>query len=163
MRTLDLAPLYRSTVGFDRLFPLLDQAARVEPSTTWPPYDIEKVADDAYRITMAVVGFAPDEIDLTQHDTTLLVAGQRKGQDRQGQYLHRGIAARSFRQTFYLADHVKVQGASLENGLLIVDLKRELPEALRPRRIAIGGLQASCGQDNAPAQVEDLRARLQLW
>lgn len=155
MRTLDFAPLYRSTVGFDRLASLLDQAARVEPSTTWPPYDIEKVADDAYRITMAVAGFAPDEIDLTQHDTTLLVAGQRKGQDRQGQYLHRGIAARSFRQTFNLADHVKVQGASLENGLLTVELKREVPEALKPRRIAIGGLQAAVGQDNAPDQVED--------
>ncbi|MBD8909331.1 Hsp20 family protein, partial [Methylorubrum zatmanii] len=136
MGTFDFAPLYRSTVGFDRLFSLLDQAARVESSTTWPPYDIEKVAEDEYRITMAVAGFTPDEIDLTQHDTVLLVTGQKKGQEGDRQYLHRGIAARAFRQTFNLADHVKVTGAALENGLLTVNLKREVPEALKPRRIA---------------------------
>ncbi len=152
MRTYDFAPLYRSTVGFDRLFSMLDQAARVEPSTQWPPYDIEKVADDAYRITMAVAGFSQDEIELTQHDTTLLVTGQKKDKDGEREYLHRGIAARAFRQTFSLADHVKVTGARLENGLLAVDLKREVPEALKPRRIAIGGQQAALGQDNAPAQ-----------
>ncbi len=155
MRTFDFAPLYRSTVGFDRLFSMLDQAARIEPSTQqWPPYDIEKVADDAYRITMAVAGFSQDEIELTQHDTTLLVTGQKKDRDGERDYLHRGIAARAFRQTFNLADHVKVTGARLENGLLSVDLKREVPEALKPRRIAIGGSQAALGQDNAPAQVE---------
>jgi molecular chaperone IbpA len=155
MRTYDFAPLYRSTVGFDRLFSMLDQAARVEPSTQWPPYDIEKVAEDAYRITMAVAGFSPNEIELTQHDTTLLVAGQKQDRDEEHAYLHRGIAARAFRQTFSLADHVKVTGARLENGLLAVDLKREVPEALKPRRIAIGGAQAAVGQDNAPARVED--------
>ncbi|KTS34226.1 heat-shock protein [Methylobacterium indicum] len=155
MRTYDFAPLYRSTVGFDRLFSMLDQAARVEPSTQWPPYDIEKVADDAYSITMAVAGFSPDEIELTQHDTTLLVTGQKKDKDGEREFLHRGIAARSFRQTFNLADHVKVTGASLENGLLAVELRREVPEALKPRRIAIGGTQAAVGQDNAPARIED--------
>ncbi|CAA2137559.1 MULTISPECIES: Hsp20 family protein [Methylobacterium] len=169
MRTLDFAPLYRSTVGFDRMISLLDQAARVEPSTTWPPYDIEKVADDAYRITMAVAGFTPDEIDLTQHDTVLQVTGQRTGrrgdrttdQDGERAYLHRGIATRPFRQTFNLADHVRVTGASLDNGLLTVDLKREVPEALKPRRIAIAGATSPIGQDNAQvqdnahAQVED--------
>jgi molecular chaperone IbpA len=155
MRTYDFAPLYRSTVGFDRLFSMLDQAARVEPSTQWPPYDIEKVADDAYRITMAVAGFSQDEIELTQHDTTLLVTGQKKDKDGEREYLHRGIAARAFRQSFSLADHVKVTGASLENGLLAVDLKREVPEALKPRRIAIGGTRTAIGQDNALAQVEN--------
>ena len=154
MRTYDVAPLYRSTVGFDRLFDLLAQADRVDPTTTWPPYNIEKVADDQYRITMAVAGFSPDEIELTQHNTTLLVSGQRKGGDER-QYLHRGIAGRSFRQTFNLADHVKVMGADLANGLLTVELKREVPEALKPRRIAIGGTPSAVGQDNAPAQVED--------
>ncbi|GJD82360.1 Hsp20 family protein [Methylobacterium haplocladii] len=154
MRTYDVAPLYRSTVGFDRLFDLLAQADRVDPTTTWPPYNIEKIADDQYRITMAVAGFASDEIELTQHSTTLLVSGQRKGADER-QYLHRGIAGRSFRQTFNLADHVKVTGANLANGLLTVELKREVPEALKPRRIAIGGNQSAAGQDNAPAQVED--------
>ncbi|AWV16766.1 MULTISPECIES: Hsp20 family protein [Methylobacteriaceae] len=154
MRTYDVAPLFRSSVGFDRVFDLLTQAERAEASAAWPPYNIEKVAEDEYRITMAVAGFTPDEIELTQHDTTLLVSGQRKAQEGERQYLHRGIAARTFRQTFNLAEHVKVTGASLENGLLTVDLKREVPEALKPRRIAIGGTQAAVGQDNAPAQIE---------
>lgn len=155
MRTFDFAPLYRSTVGFDRLFSMLDQAARIEPSTQqWPPYDIEKIAQDAYRITMAVAGFSQDEIELTQHDATLLVTGQKKDRDGERDYLYRGIAARAFRQTFSLADHVKVTGARLENGLLSVDLTREVPEALKPRRIAIGGGRAVHGQDNAPAEVE---------
>jgi molecular chaperone IbpA len=134
---------------------MLDQAARVEPSTQWPPYDIEKVAENAYRITMAVAGFSQDEVELTQHDTTLTVTGQRKDKEGECEFLHRGIAARAFRQTFNLADHVKVTGASLENGLLAVDLKRDVPEALKPRRIAIGGTASAIGQDNAPAQVED--------
>ncbi|AWN43033.1 Hsp20 family protein [Methylobacterium durans] len=154
MRTYDVAPLFRSSVGFDRLFDLLTQAERVEPSAAWPPYNIEKVAEAAYRITMAVAGFTAEDIELTQHDTTLLVAGQRKDQDGEHQYLHRGIAARTFRQTFNLAEHVKVTGASLENGLLTVELKREVPEALKPRRIAINGDQAAGGQDNARAQLE---------
>jgi molecular chaperone IbpA len=154
MRTYDVAPLFRSSVGFDRLLDLLTQAERVEPSAAWPPYNIEKVAEDEYRITMAVAGFSPEDIELTQHDTTLLVAGQRKGQDGEHQYLHRGIAARTFRQTFDLAEHVKVTGASLENGLLTVDLKREVPEALKPRRIAISGAQGAVGQDNKPVQIE---------
>jgi molecular chaperone IbpA len=147
MRTFDFAPLYRSTVGFDRLFSGLDQA---ETSAAWPPYDIEKLSEDAYRITMAVAGFAQDEIELTQHDTTLLVVGQKKGEERERHYLHRGIAGRTFRQSFNLAQHVRVTGASLENGLLTVELRREMPEALKPRRIAIGGGQAAVGQDNAP-------------
>ncbi|GJD96287.1 Hsp20 family protein [Methylobacterium iners] len=154
MRTFDFAPLYRSTVGFDRLASLLDQAAQIDSSATWPPYNIEKAATDEYRITMAVAGFTPDEIELTQHDTTLLVTGQKKGGDGEREYLHRGIATRTFRQTFNLADHVKVTGAALEHGLLTVDLKREVPEALKPRRIVIGGTQAAVGQDNAPVQIE---------
>lgn len=155
MRTYDVSPLFRSSIGFDRLFDLLSQAERVETSATWPPYNIEKAADDHYRITMAVAGFSPEDVDLVQHDTSLLVSGQKKGQDTERQYLHRGIATRTFRQTFNLADHVKVVGASLEDGLLTIELRREVPEALKPRRIAIGGSQAAVGQDNAPAQVED--------
>ncbi len=151
MRTNDWAPLYRSTVGFDRLFDLLDQATRVEPMNNWPPYNIEKVADDQYRITMAVAGFSADEIDLTQHETTLLVVGQKaSSSEGSGQYLHRGIATRSFKQSFNLADHVKVLSANLENGLLTVEMKREVPEALKPRRIEIAaGGQAAIRQDNA--------------
>lgn len=152
MRTYDVAPLFRSTVGFDRLFDLLDQANRVEPTATWPPYNIERLGDDRYRITMAVAGFEPREVELTQHDTSLLVVGQKKAAEGERQYLHRGIAARSFRQTFNLAEHVKVTGATLENGLLTVDLIREVPEALKPRRIAIDGAEA--GRDDAPARIE---------
>src|ERR1700712_240577 len=103
---------------------------------------------------MAVAGFTPEEIELTQHDTTLLVSGQKKGQEGERQYLHRGIAGRTFRQTFNLAQHVKVMGAAMENGLLTVSLKREVPEALKPRRITIGGMQGVVGQDNAPTQIE---------
>lgn len=154
MRTLDFAPLYRSTVGFERLFSILDQVTQAEASMAWPPYDIERVANDEYRITMAVAGFAQDEIELTQDDTNLLVTGRRKSSDSERQLLHRGIATRSFRQTFSLADHVKVVGAHLENGLLIVSLKREVPEALKPRRIPIGGTQAAVGQDNAQPRIE---------
>ena len=155
MRTAyDFSPLYRSTVGFDRLFDLLDQAHRVEPMN-WPPYNIEKVADDQYRITMAVAGFSPDEIEMTQHQNALLVTGQKKSSDEGSQYLHRGIATRSFKQTFNLADHVKVTRAGLEHGLLTVELKREIPEALKPRRIEIAtGRGTAVGQDNHPQQIE---------
>ncbi len=151
MRTNDWAPLYRSTVGFDRLFDLLDQATRVEQMNNWPPYNIEKVAEDQYRITMAVAGFTPEEIDMTQHENALIVVGQKASTGENGQYLHRGIATRSFKQSFNLADHVKVTGASLENGLLTIELRREVPEALKPRRIEIGSGSAQAGlpQDNA--------------
>jgi len=154
MRTFDFSPFYRSTVGFDRLFDMLDQTARVEPMTNWPPYNIEKAGDDQYRITMAVAGFSPDEIELTQHGTALLVTGH-KGSEEDKQYLHRGIATpRTFKQTFNLADHVKVKGASLENGLLTVDLVLEVPEALKPRRIEIAtNDQPVMAQDNAK-QIE---------
>ena len=156
MRTAyDFSPLYRSTVGFDRIADMLDQAHRVEPMS-WPPYNIEKVADDQYRITMAVAGFSPAEIELTQHQNALLVSGQKKGSDEGSQYLHRGIATRTFKQTFNLADHVKVTGASLEHGLLTVELKREVPEALKPRRIEIaaGDGPKSLGQDNTAQTIE---------
>jgi molecular chaperone IbpA len=155
MRTFDISPLYRSTVGFDRLFDLLDQTARVEPMTNWPPYNIEKLGEDQYRITMAVAGFSPDEIELTQHESTLLVTGNKHSEPEATQYLHRGIATRAFKQTFNLADHVKVKGASLENGLLMIELVREVPEALKPRRIEIatGSQPKALAQDNAK-QIE---------
>jgi molecular chaperone IbpA len=138
MRTYDFSPLYRSTVGFDRLFDLLDQTARVEATPNWPPYNIERTGEDDYRITMALAGFSPDEIELVQKENTLFVAGHKNPDQQAGaQVLHRGIATRSFRQTFNVADHVKVTGARLENGLLTIDLQREVPEALKPRRIEI--------------------------
>ncbi|MET0528508.1 MAG: Hsp20 family protein [Microvirga sp.] len=137
MRTFDFSPLYRSTVGFDRLFSLLDQTSLAETGPAWPPYNVEKVGDDHYRITMAVAGFGSNEIEITQIENALLVSGQKQPEQENGQFLHRGIAARAFKQTFNLADYVKVTNASLENGLLTVDLVREVPEEMKPRRIEI--------------------------
>jgi molecular chaperone IbpA len=154
----DFSPLYRSTVGFDRLFDMLDQSAQVEPMTNWPPYNIEKVGEDRYVITMAIAGFSPDEIELTQKESQLLVAGQKKGSEEGKQYLHRGIATRAFKQTFNLADHVKVTGASLENGLLTVELKREVPEALKPRRIEINPGTGATNLGRHPQQIEHGKA-----
>jgi molecular chaperone IbpA len=149
MRTFDFTPFYRSTVGFDRLFDMLDNSARPD----WPPYNIEKKGEDQYRISMAIAGFSPNDIELTQHGNTLLVTGQ-KGEQPGGEMLHQGIAFRSFKQTFNLADHVKVVGAELEHGLLAIDLVREVPEQLKPRRIDIGAGSASrTGQDNQQKQI----------
>lgn len=147
--TLDFAPLYRSSIGFDRMFNLLENASRVQSLDNWPPYDIVKIGDDDYQITMAVAGFTQDELSLT-HEPNLLVVEGRKGDEDERQYLHRGIAGRTFQRRFELADHVKVSGASLVNGLLTVDLKREIPEAMKPRRIEIGsGLEGP----SAPRQI----------
>ena len=153
MRTYDFSPLYRSTVGFDRLFDMLDQANRVE--TNWPPYNIERVDEDEYRITMAVAGFSVEEIEMVHHENRLTIKGQKKEQE-EANYLHRGIATRTFSQVFNLADHVKVRGANLKHGLLTVDLKREVPEALRPRRIEIStsGAPSTLGQDNQRQQID---------
>ena len=155
----DFSPLYRSTVGFDRVFDLLDQATRVEPMTSWPPYNIEKTGEDQYRITIAVAGFSPEEIQLTQQENTLLVVGQKQPESEDRQVLHRGIATRAFKQSFNLADFVRVTNASLDNGLLTVELRREIPEALKPRRIEIasGGPKA-VGQDNNVQQIEQTKA-----
>jgi len=136
----DFSPFYRSTVGFDRLFELLDELGRNEPGS-WPPYNIEKSGEDRYRITMAVAGFSPDDIELVQRDNELLVSGKKAPEPADVQMLHRGIATRAFKQNFNLADHVKVTSATLENGLLTIELLREVPDALKPRRIAIGGGQ----------------------
>ena len=151
MRTFDVSPLYRSTVGFDRLFDMLAEGVRSD----WPPYDIEKKGENEYAISMAVAGFGPDEIELTQHGTQLLVSGQRKGEPGARQVLHQGLASRAFKQTFNLAEHVRVASANLENGLLSIELVREVPERLKPRRIAIGSaVPAPSVQDNRPQQVE---------
>ena len=156
MRTFDVSPLYRSTVGFDRLFDMLNEGARSD----WPPYNIEKKSENEYAITMAVAGFGPDEIELTQNGTQLLVSGQHGGEQPGRQYLHQGIASRGFKQTFSLAEHVRVEGATLENGLLTVDLVREIPERLKPRKIPIGSASTpGVVQDNAPTQIEAEPAR----
>src|ERR671913_797721 len=155
MTNFDLSPLYRSTVGFDHLFDMLDQASRVQPAT-WPPYNIERVSEDQYCIVLALAGFAPGEIELVQKENALFVAGQKHPDPEGVQVLHRGIATRAFKQTFNLADHVKVTGADLENGLLVIELKREVPEALKPRHIEIaGGSEATTPtQDNKQVEHE---------
>lgn len=147
MRTVfDFSPYRRSTVGFDRLFETLEAAARGEAGgTNYPPYDIEKTGDDAYRITLAIAGFAEDEIELTAQQNLLVVTGKKAeaaANDDDVRYLHRGIANRAFERRFQLADHVRVTGASLTNGLLAIELVREVPEAMKPRKIVIGSAAA---------------------
>ena len=146
MRTLDYAPLFRSTVGFDRLFDLVDSGTRPD----WPPYNIEKVGENEYRISMAIAGFSPEEIELVQEGTTLTVSGaKRTDRDTRHEMLHQGLAFRNFRQTFNLATHVKVEWASLENGLLSVQLALEIPEQMKPRQIKVGPAQGTISsQDN---------------
>lgn len=140
MDGFDFSPLFRSTIGFDRLARLVDSATRVDGSAAaYPPYNIEKTGEDAYRLTMAVAGFAQSELDITAHENTLIVTGKAQQEDGNGRYLHRGIARRAFERRFSLADHIKVVGASLDNGLLHVDLVREVPEAMKPRSIKIEG------------------------
>ena len=147
MRMIDFAPLSRSAIGFDRLFDLLDQAAGVEPDEGFPAYDIERTGEDAYHITLAVPGFRPDEISVEGRPNLLVVSGQRST-DRGGQYLHRGLAMRGFERRFDLADFVEVRGASLADGLLTIELAREVPEAMRPRRIEIAS-----GAAQGPRQI----------
>ena len=138
MRTLDLAPLFRATVGFDNLSRIFDSVNRFdETQLSYPPYNIAKNGADAYRVSLAVAGFAESEIDIQVENNTLTVKGHASAEDTGVQYLHRGIAGRAFERRFELADHIRVVGARLENGLLNIDLKREIPEALKPRRVAI--------------------------
>lgn len=138
MRTFDLSPLFRTTVGFDRLNHLLDAAQSVDGSSGYPPYNIEKIDEDSYGVTMAVAGFAEDDLDVTVKDDVLIVTGRIDAKEKNGKrYLHRGIATRAFERRFELADHIHVTGARLENGLLHLDLVREVPEEMKPRKIAI--------------------------
>ena len=138
MRTLDLTPLYRATVGFDRVADMMDRALASDVGTnTFPPYNIEKTEDDAWRISIAVAGFGQDELAIELKDRALIVTARKAAEDKARTYLHRGIATRAFERRFTLADHVKVTGAAHENGMLHIDLVREVPEALKPRRIEI--------------------------
>ena len=140
MRTFDLAPLYRSTVGFDRMFSMLDQLDGVEGSVSgYPPYNIERTAENAYRISLAVAGFTDADLSIEAKENRLTIRGEKQtnGEEQTGEVLYRGIAARTFERNYQLADHVEVKGARLENGLLHVDLVREIPEAMKPRVIPI--------------------------
>jgi molecular chaperone IbpA len=143
MDRFDFTPLFRSTIGFDRLARLVDTANRVDSTAqSYPPYDIETTGEDAYRLTMAVAGFAQGELDITVHENTLIVTGRAQNDTENGRYLHHGIARRAFERRFSLADHLKVTGANLDNGLLYVDLVREIPEAMKPRTVKIGTVEA---------------------
>ena len=147
MRQINFTPLYRSTVGFDRLFDLLDSASGFEgEATAYPPYNIERLGETEYRITMAVAGFSESELKIDVKEQNLTVRGEKTPEDKGRQFLHRGIAARAFERRFQLADHVEVKGADLKDGLLHIDIVRNVPERLKPRSIAIGG--------SVPKQVE---------
>lgn len=140
MRGFDLTPYRRSTVGFDRLFDLIENSARLQQADNYPPFNIERLSEDRYRVTLAVAGFRPDEIDITAQQNLLLITGKKSDdvQDR-ARFLHLGIANRNFERRFELADFVKVEDASLADGLLVIDLLREVPDAMKPRKIAING------------------------
>jgi len=144
MRTIDLSPLYRSFIGFDHLAGLIDKASRADKQSSYPPYNIELLAEDKYRITMAIAGFAEDELEIESKENTLIVTGTKipEANKAERKFLHQGIAERNFERKFQLGDHVKVIGASMEHGLLHIDLEREIPEALKPRKIAINGISS---------------------
>jgi molecular chaperone IbpA len=145
MRTFDLSPLYRSTVGFDRLFSMLDKSAGFENGTTYPPYNIERTGDHSYRVTVAVAGFSESELSIEAKENTLTVKGEKHPEkdERRAEMLYQGIAARAFERIFKLAEFVEVKAAKLEKGLLHIDLVREIPEAMKPRTIRINGSQDS--------------------
>jgi molecular chaperone IbpA len=135
--TYDFTPLFRTAIGFDRLARLADSAQAAAAPTAYPPYNIERTGEDSYRLTMAVAGFGPDDLDMVVRDNTLVITGRVKNEAETGEILYRGIAGRAFERRFVLADHIQVEGADLQNGLLHVGLKRIVPESLKPRRIAI--------------------------
>ena len=137
MRHFDLAPLYRATVGFDRLADLMDRAATTEQGQTYPPYNIERTGENAWRITVAVAGFGEDELAVEMRENALIISGRKAGEEGERTFLHRGIATRAFERRFHLAEHVRATGAKVTNGMLDVELVREVPEALKPRRIEI--------------------------
>jgi molecular chaperone IbpA len=139
MRTFDLTPLYRSAIGFDRLAQMLNDAQRGDSTPSYPPYNIELVSEDQYRIVMALAGFDRSEIDITSERDSLQIVGRKQRDGVERTYLHRGIAARDFEQRFQLANHVRVTGATFNNGMLTIELQREVPEELKPRRIVIDG------------------------
>jgi molecular chaperone IbpA len=166
MRTYDFAPLWRSSIGFDRLFELINDTQRLESQDNYPPYDIVRTGEDTYRISLALAGFAPDEVTITAQQNKLTIAGRKADQDsRPGsdqEFLYQGISARPFERQFNLEDHVEVERASFENGLLQVELARKVPEAMKPRRIAIDTGKQVRGADRPktidPKTIDQMRA-----
>lgn len=152
MRAFDFTPYRRSMIGYDRLFDMLEKTTGQQPTEGYPPFDIERIGDDHFRIMIAVAGFRPDEVEVESHGATLTVRGKKAEENGQRQWLHRGIAARAFERRFELADYIQVQAADLKDGLLVIDLRREVPEAMKPRKIAIGS-----AQPQAPAIEAEVR------
>jgi molecular chaperone IbpA len=158
MSTLDFSPLFRTAIGFDRLARVLETARTAPDAQTYPPYNIEKTAEDSYVLTMAVAGFGPGDIEVVARDNTLAVAGRAPQPDEGRAFLHRGIAGRAFERRFVLADHIVVDGATLENGLLQLNLRRVVPEALKPRRIAVQAGRPAQAEQPALANEQDEQA-----
>ena len=159
--TLDFSPLFRTGIGFDRVFDLLDTASRVQPLDNWPPYDIVKEGEDNYRIVMAVAGFEQDELMITDRPNLLVVSGAKRDDaalSREAVYLHKGIATREFERRFELADYVKVARATLRDGLLVIELQRDVPEALKPRRIEIRSEDSNMARVEKRAQTRQIEA-----
>ena len=157
MRNLNLDPFWRTSIGFDRLFDLMDQSLRLEPEDHYPPCNIVRTGENDYRISLAVAGFKPEQINVTVDQNTLIVTGRAEDKLDEGEYLYRGIAGRSFERRFNLADYVQVRGASLDQGLLQITLERELPEAMKPRRIEIQTGKA-LGADDKVCRIEQSKA-----
>ena len=150
MTGLDFAPLFRTAIGFDRVARLMDAATAATEAPSYPPYNIERTGEDSYRLVVAVAGFRPEDLELVAKDNTLVVSGRVQSDTPQTELLYRGIAGRAFERRFVLADHIVVEGADLQNGLLLVGLRRVVPEALKPRRIAIG---AGAGSQAQPQSI----------
>lgn len=149
----DFSPLFRSGIGFDRVVEMLENISRLAPADRWPPYDVVRTGDDDYRITMVVAGFSAEELNITHQPNLVVVSGAKSGEEK-GDYLHHGIAGRNFEHRFELADYVQVTGASLVNGLLTIELKREIPEEMRPRKI-----QVLSGTSAPPAEMQRIGAQ----
>jgi molecular chaperone IbpA len=156
----DFAPYRRSTVGFDRLFDMLENSSFGQGQENYPPFDLIKLGDNDYRIELAVAGFKPDEIDITAQQNVLIVSGRKNEENEQkgNDYIYRGIATRSFERRFALADHIQVKGADIKDGLLAIELVREIPESMKPRKIDIGGAQAIGRDKSASKQTVDAEA-----
>ena len=157
----DFAPFRRSTVGFDRLFDMLENNGMSQAGENYPPFDLIKLGDNDYRIELAVAGFKPDEIDITAQQNVLVVSGRKKEEAEDGKgnnYIYRGIATRSFERRFALADHIQVKGADLKDGLLAIELVREIPEAMKPKKISIGGSAPKHDQIEATAEPQSEHA-----
>jgi molecular chaperone IbpA len=157
MRNIDFDPFWRTSIGFDRLFSMMDDSLRFEPEDRYPPYDIVRTGEDNYRVTLAMAGFTPDQVGVTQHQNVLTIVGRPSEKNAKTEYLYHGIAGRAFERRFNLADYVEVESASFENGLLHINLVRRVPEAMKPRRIEVG-LNKAAAKDESVKAIDHVKA-----